>query len=348
MKRGEILAAVRRENKTSIVSALVITAILAAVLALNWRYLYNWAFGPFPFDPALATAPGAREFVRAEGPMLPTGLVEETTFRLFRGAIETKSRSASYMAMLTSGGILVVKVPADYAGRVVEGRLVPLPQGVRAELEGKGAGEGGARRAFHPFLLEQRGYGWLDSNIFVLVGLPLFLLMLPILAWVTWKTARIERHDSMQRLARLGPLNAVVARVESAIAAAGRSAKAGPLWITREWIVGLSPTVLVFSASDLVGVGVATATSRSAGRAETKHTLQFWARGERVVHTLDVTASESVAALAAVARAMPWAVVEDAGVFDERWTRDRAQCTRDADERRQALAAGAGSPPVAR
>lgn len=348
MKRGEILAAVRRENKTSIVSALVLTAILAAVLALNWRYLYNWALGPFPFDAALATAPGAREFVRAEGPMLPTGLVEETTFRLFRGAVETKSRSASYMAMLTSDGILVVKVPTDFAGRVVEGRLLPLPEGVRVELEGKGAGEGGARRAFHPYLLEQRGWGWLDSNLFVLVGLPLFLLMLPVLAWVVWKSARVERHDSMQRLARLGPLQTVVARVESALAAAGRTAKAGPLWITREWVVGLSPTVLVFSASDLVGVGVATATSKSAGRLETKHTLQFWARGEMVVHTLDVSASEAEAALSAVARAMPWAVVEDAGLFDKRWTQDRAQCARDADERRQALAAGASSSPGGR
>jgi hypothetical protein len=112
--------------------------------------------------------------------------------------------------------------------------------------------------------------------------------------------------------------------------------------------VGLSPTVLVFSAADLVGVGVATAAPKSAGRVEIKHTLQFWARGERLVHTLDVSASEAEAALAAVARSMPWAVVEYAGLFDERWTQDRAQCARHADERRQALGAGAGASPGGR
>ena len=323
----------------------MLVAILASLMALNWRYLYNWALGPFPFDAALAAAPGAREFVRAEGPMLQTGLVEETTLRLFRGAVETKSKSASYMAMLTGDGILVVKLRPDFSGRVVEGRLRPLPEEVRQELGGKGADEGGARRAFHPFLLEQRGYGWLDSNLFVLVGLPLFLLSLPLMAWVAWKWGRVERHDSMQRLARLGPLDTVVARVESAIAAAGPGAKAGPLWITPQWVVGLSPTVIVYPAPDLVGVGLVTATSKSGGRVETKHTLNLWARGEMSVHTLDVSASEAEAALSAVARAMPWAVVEDARLFDERWTQDRAQCARDADERRKALGAAGAGPP---
>ena len=276
--------------------------------------------------------------------MLPTGLVQETTLRLFRGAVETKSKSASYMAMLTGDGILVVKLPPDFSGRVVEGRLLPLLEEVRRELGGKGADEGGARRAFHPFLLEQRGYGWLDSNLFVLVGLPLFLLSLPLLAWVAWKSARVERHDSMQRLARLGPLNTVVARVESSIAAAGPGAKAGPLWITPQWVVGLSPIVIVYPAPDLVGVGLVTATSKSGGRVETKHTLNFWARGEMSVHTLDVSASEAEAALSAVARAMQWAVVEDARLFDTRWT----QAARSARETPTRGARRSGPPAPGR
>jgi len=347
MKRGEILSAVRRDNRTSVIAALVLTAILGGVLLLNWKYLYNWALGPFAFDAALAAAPGQREFVRAEGPLLPTGLVQETTLRLFRGAVENKSVSASYMAMLTAGRILVVKVTPEFSGRVVLGRLLPLPETVRAQLSSDTAGASGdSGRGFYPYLLEQRGYGWLDANIFVIVGAPLFILALPLLGWVAWKSARVERHDSMKRLARLGPLPAVVGRIETALAMAGRAARVGPLWITPEWIVGLSPTVLVYPGSELVGIGLVTSVSKSGGRVETKHSLHFWARGEMLSETLEVSAAEAQAVLEAAARAMPWATVEDAALFEKRWAQDRAACAREADECRRAVKASGGPPPT--
>ena len=279
MKRGEILSAVRRDNRTSVVAAVVLTAILGGVLLLNWKYLYNWALGPFAFDAALAAAPGQRDFVRAEGPLLPTGLVQETTLRLFRGAVENKSVSASYMAMLTADRILVVKVTPEFSGRVVLGRLLPLPETVRAQLSSDTAGASGdSGRRFYPYLLEQRGYGWLDANIFVIVGVPLFILALPLLAWVAWKSARVV--------------------------------------------------------------------SKSGGRVETKHSLHFWARGEMLSETLEVSAAEAQAVLEAVARAMPWATVEDAALFEKRWAQDRAACAREADECRRAVKASGGPPPT--
>ncbi len=339
MKRGDILAAVRQDNRTSIIAVLVLSGILGSVMALNWRYLYNWARGPFPFDAALAAAPGNREFVRAEGLLIPTGMAQETTVRLFRGAVENKSVSATYMAMLTGDRLLIVKVPPEFSGRVVEGRLQPLPEALRGQLEGDAAAKDKPGRAFYPYLLEQRGYGWLDSNLFVLVGAPLFLLSLPFAAWVVWSSARIERHASMRRLARLGPLDAMIARVETAIAAAGRSAKAGPLWITPQWLVALSTRVLVFPASDLAGVGLATAVSKSG---ETQHTLHVWVRGSLMEDTLDLTASEANTVMQTLAHAMPWAVVEDVKVFDKRWTADREACTRDLDERRKTKGAALG------
>jgi len=279
MKRGEILSAVRRDNRTSVVAAVVLTAILGGVLLLNWKYLYNWALGPFAFDAALAAAPGQRDFVRAEGPLLPTGLVQETTLRLFRGAVENKSVSASYMAMLTADRILVVKVTPEFSGRVVLGRLLPLPETVRAQLSSDTAGASGdSGRRFYPYLLEQRGYGWLDANIFVIVGVPLFILALPLLAWVAWKSARVV--------------------------------------------------------------------SKSGGRVETKHSLHFWARGEMLSETLEVSAAEAQAVLEAAARAMPWATVEDAALFEKRWAQDRAACAREADECRRAVKASGGPPPT--
>jgi hypothetical protein len=39
------------------------------------------------------------------------------------------------MAMMIDGGVLVVKVSPDFSGRIVEGRLVPLPEEFRASGE---------------------------------------------------------------------------------------------------------------------------------------------------------------------------------------------------------------------
>jgi len=149
----------------------------------------------------------------------------------------------------------------------------------------------------------------------------------------------------MKRLARLGPPLTVVGRIEAALAAAGRGARAGPLWITPDWVVGLSPTVLVYPTSDLAGVGLVTSASKSGGQVETKHALHFWARGEMLPGTVDVSAAEARAVMEAIARAVPWAMLEDAALFEKRWRHDRAACTREADERRRVLKSSGASPP---
>lgn len=336
MHRGAILEAIRKENRNSVVFVSILTAVLAAVLLINWKYMYNFAAGPFRFDAALAAAPGAREFVRAEGPLLPTGMSQETTFRLFRGAVETKSISANYMAMLAGDRFLVVKVEPEFSGKVVEGRLVPLPESIRASLASE-AGAAGVAKAFYPHLLDQKSYR-LDANLFVMVATPLLPLSLLLLAFVSWQAARVERHAALKRLSRPGPWQAVVGRVETALAAAGAKAKAGPLWITRDWLVCLGSTVLLYAAEDLVAVGLKTSVTKSGP----KRTLHFWPKGQMLADTLDVSAEEARAVLAALAERMPWTVKDDVAVFEKRWSDDREACAREADAQRRAAP---GQPP---
>ena len=343
MRHGAILEGVRRENRTSVLAALFLCAIPAAVLLYNWKYMYNWAKGPFRFDEALAAAPGAREFVRAEGPLLPTGLTEETTLRLFRGAVESKSVSANYMAMLTAGRFLVVKLEPSFSGRVVEGELVPLPEAVRSHLlSGEGRESDGVKRAFHPFLLEQKSYR-LDANLFVMIAAPLLPLMLIGLGYESWKAARPERHASLKRLARLGPLSSILPKVENALALAGDKAKAGPLWVTREWVASVGDKVLVYPASDLVGVGLKSSVTKSRNTVAVSYTLNLWARDASIPDTLNVSAAEGQAALEAVAERLPWALVDDVDAFERRFRQDRAACAREAEARRKGQ--GLGGPP---
>src|SRR5262245_3031348 len=127
MTRGVIKEAALKDIRGAATGLTIVALVCAAVLGLNWRYVYNFATGPYTFDSKLSAAPGAREFVRATGTMVPTGVVEKLTLRLLRGAAETTSVTAQFLAMNVDGKILIVKVDKDFSGSTVEGRLVPLP-----------------------------------------------------------------------------------------------------------------------------------------------------------------------------------------------------------------------------
>lgn len=335
MQRGTILEAVRQQNRSLILGVSLLCAILLAVLGYNWKYLYNWAAGPFEFDAALAADPGAREFVRAEGPMLPTGLSEESTLRLFRGAVESTRTSANYLAMLAGDGLLMVKVEPEFSGSVVEGELGPLPEAIRVELT-RDSESGETPKVFHPYLLEQSSYRW-DANLFVMVATPLFPLALLLLVVVIRQAGRPEEHAALKRLSRLGPYRAVVSRIEKELAAAGPTAAAGPLWVTGSWVAALQPSVLIYPIEDLVGFGLEAKATKSGPTYE----LRFWAKGSTFSDSLTVSKEEARIALGALAKHAPWALVEDVEGFGKRWRRDAEACARDTDARRREAQAAA-------
>ncbi len=173
MTRGTIKAAALKDNRGAAIALTVVVAICAGILGLNWRYVYNFVTGPYQFDAALSAAPGPREFVRATGTLVPTGVVEELTIRLLRGATESKSVTAQYLAMNIDGRLLIVKTEPDFSGSTAEGRLVPLPVAVGASLKALPA---------HPWMIDaETGYRW-DFNLFVMIAAPLLVLALPFLA----------------------------------------------------------------------------------------------------------------------------------------------------------------------
>src|SRR5947209_19936316 len=97
-----ILTAARRDLSANLKASLALAAVCAIVLGFNWKYVYNWMAGPFPFDSfeaGIASRASVREFVRAEGPIASTGWAQESTIRLLRGVVESKNTSAQYLAM---------------------------------------------------------------------------------------------------------------------------------------------------------------------------------------------------------------------------------------------------------
>jgi hypothetical protein len=324
MTRGAIKAAALEDNRGAAIALTVVVAICAGILGLNWRYVYNFVTGPYQFDSALSAAPGPREFVRATGTLVPTGVVEELTIRLLRGATESKSVTAQYLAMKVDGRLLIVKTEPDFSGSIVEGRLVPLPVAVGAELRGLPS---------HPWMIDaETGYRW-DFNLFVMIAAPLLVLALPFLVHSLVTLRSPASHAALKKLKRFGTIDQVVARIEDELMFAGDRGRVGSLWITPSWIVGLQPTLRLWAIADLMGVGIKTTQSKKGPKIE----LVFWNRGQSIEDTMTTSDTEARQILAAIAAKHPWAVVEDVTVFDKRWRSGRAEVEQEVDARRKAV-----------
>jgi hypothetical protein len=320
MRHGAILEAARRDSRDLLTAALVVFVLCAGVVALNWKYVYNWLAGPFPFDQHLSDSPGAREFVHVEGPALPTGIVQETTLRLLHGLTETKSVSARYLAMLAGDRILVVKVPPEFSGTVVEGRLVALPEAVRQSF--------GAVTP-HPWMVDAHiGYRW-DFNLFVLVAGPLLPFALLLVGFAAWRATSPQKHPAIARLESTGPPLQVVQQMEGEMASGGRTARAGPLWISPSWIVALAPSLHIHRVADIIGVGHQTTTKKSGPQ----HALRFWTRDKLFSDDLDVPEGDARLALEGVRSRFPGLVVDDAPGFERRWQSDRKVVESEVDAR---------------
>jgi hypothetical protein len=376
MVQGVILKAARRDNKGALVLFVVLVVLCGGVIAYNATFVYNFVAGPAPFTKALAAAPGMREFVRAEGDLVSTGSKEATVWRwlpkrgLGRAIAEASGRSlaerekitANFMAMFIDGGVLIVKVTPDFSGRVVEGRLVPLPEELRA-MEGRSApATGDAADAtassaaaaaaatpvataslIHPRMIDATSGYRSGINLFVLVAAPLLPLSLIGLAFAVQQWRDTTKHAAIARVAKHGPYMALLPRIERELAAAGEQAHIGPLWIGPNWLVVLAPTLQIFPIADVMGVGHESKTKKSGDKTTVTHWLSVWMRGEPVEDSLELAEHEIQRILPLLTARHPWILVEDTALVRKRWIMDQAACTREMDARRR----DATAPPAA-
>ena len=322
MEPGTLLAAAKRDTKAGVTAALVFVVLCAGVLALNWKYVYNFVAGPVPFSGALAADPGPREWVRVDGPLIKTGLVEERTLRLFRGLAESKSTSANYLGRIVDGKLLIVKVEPEFSGSVAEGRLQPLPEVIRADV---------GADAVHPWLVDATtGYRW-DFNLFVMIAGPLLPLALIALAYTARQAGNVEKHSALARLKPLGTPQRVLQQIETDLKMAGPQARVGQIWMAPKWLVATEPFLTIVPAQDLIGIGSQTKTTKSGA----EYNILVWERQAPLEHSITVSEADAGAAMTRASATFPWAVVNDIAAYQKRWVLDRDACQREADARRK-------------
>jgi hypothetical protein len=342
MTPSSILDSAREDTSSSFRGSIGLAILCAIVLAFNWKYVYNFAAGPFPFDSVEASFPNrpiTREFVRAEGPLLSTGWAQETTVRLLRGLIETKDTSAHFLAMRLDGRLLIVKVPADFSGETVEGRLVRLPAAIQASL---------GKQAAYPWMVDaETGYRW-DFNLFVVIAAPLMVIAILMALTFGWRSADVWRHPAIAPLKRFGDPRQIVGSIDREIRDAGKPGSVGLLIVTASWVIVTKPYLLIFAASDLMGVGLQLTPGKSGGNTPPRPTVRVWRRGQVKPDRIDIRDPEVArAALEKICACAPWAAVADTAAFERQWDQDRAACERDADVRRQSISRGVTLPKPA-
>jgi len=258
-----------------------------------------------------------------------TTVIEESTVRLLRGAVESTSVNANYFVADLGGKLLIVKLDPEFSGDSVEGRLNPIPNILRTKIEQRSSEES----SLHPALLdaEQTSYRW-DFNLFVLVAAPLSPVAVLLLCFALWQRIDVEHHPDLGRLKHRGTVHSVIADIENEFGELGERAHIGSFWISDDWIVSLSPNLNIFATDELVAAGLRSSTTKSG---DTTYALVFWRRDSTLDTAVETSTLEAAATITRLEEQFPWLVVEDVDGFANRWRNERESCLSESDSRRK-------------
>lgn len=339
---GWILAAAKSDQRATVWLALILLFLSGGFLAWNAEVIYNVWSGPFDFTEDVAKSPGRRHWIASSGAMMPTGLEQQSTLRLFKGAVSSTNVTAKYLAQPKLDKILIVKVGNDFSGDPVVGELIPLPAAVLAELTSLAP-----KDRFHPYLLDATRTYFTFWSIYglllLLAGLVAFLSVL-LLAYGFANLAP-EKHEEFVALAKLGPAPTLAARIESDLARAGSSGTAGPFRLSSSWLVLAEPLLRIVRAEDLVAFAPL-AEAKVEGKQKTpSFAISLFRKGQDTPLRVEIGAADLAPVVTALRARYPWAWEENHAAIIERWASGRGACEKESAARRaQALRTGSPNP----
>ena len=165
-------------------------------------------------------------------------------------------------------------------------------------------------------------------DLAVLVAATLALLAVLWLIVSLWNATNARRHPAFKRLK--GDATQIAMKVEDELISARKTAKAGPFYITKSWMVALEPVLLIYPMSDLMGVGH----REKAGKSGVQHSLVVWQRGVNLNDTVSCSEAEATEVITRLAEKTPWVLISDPAAFEKRWRANRQQTEKEVDERR--------------
>jgi hypothetical protein len=232
---------IRRTNRNLLILGTALLAIVATVVSLTWREVYNYVFGPFPIQASdLATIwnpdQPKRYYLKVQGDK------SYTTGMQVVDRDNKENVRAVVVALMVGKKFLLVKTPADNHQLEFKGALVAMPPEVQSgavqPIEEKYPD---LKNAFLPFMLDATGFRNSDDTVAAIFGLlitgtGLFVSGLPL-----FRMARPEKHPLFAKLEKYGQLQVVRARIDSEMRGEGGGKKFGGLRITTNWLINAAP-----------------------------------------------------------------------------------------------------------
>ncbi len=226
---------IRRASRNLLVLNLVVLFFVAAYAAGNWRYLYNFAKGPFPVDAGtLVNLPDPdslqQYYVTVDGAnSFPTGLQEVA---VEKGQSSDKGKVIGEVHAIPVGDrFLLVKVPPGLRGPQIAGALVRMPGSMSNKIPPRLA-----QHMVQGVLLDATDFKE-DGYWGLVVGIPLALLALWNIAKAMQRLSRPETHPAIQSLKKFGTPEIMIGRIDTEAAACSPSDCAGQARVTANWLL---------------------------------------------------------------------------------------------------------------
>jgi hypothetical protein len=327
---------IARASRGRLIRAIIGIALVAVTLIAGYRYLYNFALGPFPADvDAIAAAgePGdlLRYYLTIEGDKTyDTGFyLEKTTDGIVTGR-------SNYYALAVGDRLLLIETPLDRLRTSFTGYL-ELPrsdvaQQVIADIEAR---DQSLKGVFLPMQLTDDDFKGPGYGLLIVIPLLLGWMIWTLVSALVWAGDH-TRHPIARDLGRFGDAGLAISSIDAELAADHQFI--GLLHLTPTWLIKRGDGVLQATRhEDIVWIYKVVKTYRAYGLPVGKRytavicdrygkKIEIWKRQEEPVNQM----------LAAAAQRAPWAIMGYTAETEKAWRRSRDSVVARVDQRLRA------------
>ncbi|GAP15992.1 hypothetical protein LARV_03787 [Longilinea arvoryzae] len=340
MLEGIVTKAIRRSNRTLLALSVVGILAVLALVALNTRYFYNFILGPAP-----VTADEVTGYTGAGQPqrywVTVTGEeVYDTGIQYVNQESGKETVENSYLALVQNDRLLLVKVPGEaveqttFTGWLAEmsddeyREIVQSIETDQPELTG----------VFLPFMLETGNFR-LNGILGIVIGLGVLAACVVGLVKGIRRSGDPNEHPIARRLARLGPVDFVISRIEGEMTS--NHLTLGKAHLTANWLVFAPGSDLQAARfEDIAWIYKHVTTYRTYGIPVSKRFVAkvFDRFGGQMTIEAGNKESKADELVRAIYERAPWALAGFTPDLEKAWKKDRTAFLDAVEQRRKAAA----------
>lgn len=234
------------KSRNLLISNGILMAALLAVAGWQYRYLYNFALGPFPVDvkkleEIKSLDDSLQQFITVKGNAIDDTGVQQITKRVRRSTGQTVSESVSakYQTLKLNKRILLVKSGVSANSTQVTGGLSDISSEVKSRIVDPIESQSSTLKGtFLPFMLDTGDYRAV-GYFALLFGVPISLFSLwKIISAIRWRS-NLGNYPISKRLAKLGDWQTLIQEIDAEANSGINTIMIGNNQLTRSWLLQL-------------------------------------------------------------------------------------------------------------